>query len=168
MVATAGVLVIAAGEVQTQASADSVLGTIAIVVASFLYAGSLILLRRQAQLADPLEVALFTSLVIGLVLLAGAPWFSAWPDWPQTPAIGAAAFLGTISAMLMAWAYRRAEAQLLATVEYTAFVWAAVLGWLVFGERVSRFTLGGTVLIVAGCAAAVSRTGPAPLTEAAA
>ena len=65
LVAVLGVLVIAAGEIDAAASADSVAGTIAIVIASVLYAGSLILLRRQAQAADPLEVTLFTSLVIG-------------------------------------------------------------------------------------------------------
>lgn len=168
LVAAVGVLVIAAGEVRANASADTVLGTIAIVVASILYAGSLILLRRQAQVADPLEVALFTSLVIGAVLLAGAPWLSGWPDWVQTPAIGAAAMLGTVSSMLMAWAYGRAEAQVLAPVEYTAFVWAASMGWLVFGERVSMFTTIGAGLIVAGCLVAVRRAGPVAQTEAAA
>ncbi|HVF94961.1 MAG TPA: DMT family transporter [Sphingomonas sp.] len=168
LAAAAGVLVIAAGEVRAEASTETVLGTLAIVIASILYAGSLILLRRQAQVADPLEVALFTSLVIGVVLLIGAPWFSGWPAWPQTPAIGAAATLGTISSMLMAWAYGRAEAQLLAPVEYTAFVWAALLGWLVFGEIVSPFTVAGAALIVAGCLVAVRKAGPVPQTEAAA
>lgn len=168
VVAAAGVLVIAAGEVQADASTDTTLGTIAIVLASILYAGSLILLRRQAQLADPLEVTLFTSLVIGSVLLAGAPWLSGWPEWPQTPAIGAAATLGTVSSMLLAWAYGRAEAQVLAPVEYTAFVWAALMGWLVFGEVVSPFTLAGAALIVAGCLVAVRKVGPGPQTEAAA
>ena len=168
LAAAAGVLVIAAGEVRAEASTETVLGTVAIVIASILYAGSLILLRRQAQVADPLEVALFTSLVIGAVLLAGAPWFSGWPAWPQTPAIGAAATLGTISSMLMAWAYGRAEAQVLAPVEYTAFVWAALLGWLVFGEIVSSFTVAGAALIVAGCLVAVRKAGPVPQTEAAA
>ena len=166
LIAAAGVLVIAAGEVRAEASTDSVLGTVAIVLASLLYAASLILLRRQAQVAGPLEVSLFTSLVIGVVLLIGAPWFSGWPDWTQTPAIGFAAVLGTISSMLMAWAYARAEAQMLATVEYTAFVWAAILGWLVFGERVGPFTVAGALLIVAGCVVAVRKVAPGPQTEA--
>ena len=35
------------------------------------------------------------------------------------------------------------EASYLAVTEYSAFLWAAVLGWLVFRERVSPYTLGG-------------------------
>ena len=41
--------------------------------------------------------------------------------------------------------------------EYSAFLWAAALGWIVFSERVSGYTLGGAVLIVGGCLIAARR-----------
>lgn len=168
-VASLGVLAIAAGEVANQASTAHVLGSVAILIASLLYAVSLILLRRQAQVADSLEVALFTSAVLGGVLLLGAPWFSGLPNIAELPRIGAAAVLGSISAVLLAWAYARAEAQVLAPVEYTAFLWSGLLGYIVFGEHVSLYTVGGATLIIAGCVVAVRGTAtPAPHTEAAA
>jgi drug/metabolite transporter (DMT)-like permease len=146
-----------------------VLGSLAIVLASILYAGSLILLRRQAQVADPLEVALFTSIVLAALLLPGAPWFSAMPAVALWPGILGAAASGSLSAVLLAWAYRHAEAQVLAPVEYTAFVWSAILGYVVFGEHVTAWTVAGALLIIAGCLVAVrGRAGPAPQTEAAA
>lgn len=154
-VAALGVLVIAGGEARADASTQVVLGTVAIFVASILYAGSLVLLRRQAQAADPLEVTLFTSLFIGAAMLPAAPWAAGLPSGAQLPAILAAAVLGTVSALLIAWAYARAEAQVLAPVEYTAFAWAALFGWAAFGERVSGWTVGGALLIVSGCAVAV-------------
>ncbi len=166
LVASLGVFAIAAGQVQARASEDMVLGSVAILVASVLYAGSLILLRRQAQAADPLEVALFTSIVLGGLLLIGAPWFAGVPRIEQLPAIVASAALGSVSAVALAWAYARAEAQVLAPVEYTAFVWSALFGWLVFAERVSPWTIGGALLIIAGCLVAVRRPIPAPQTEA--
>lgn len=168
LVASLGVLAIAMGQVQARASEQAVLGSIAVVAASILYAGSLILLRRQAQVADPLEVALFTSIVLGLLLLAGAPWFGGMPSPRQLPEIVVAALLGSGSAIALAWAYARAEAQVLAPVEYTAFVWSALFGWLVFAEVVSPWTLGGALLIIAGCVVAVRRPIPAPQTEASA
>ena len=168
LVASLGVLAIAAGQVQERASEDTVLGSLAIVVASILYAGSLILLRRQAQAADPLEVALFTSIVLGGILLLGAPWFGGWPTTAQLPAIAGSAALGSVSAVALAWAYSHAEAQVLAPVEYTAFVWSAVFGWLVFAERVSPYTVAGALLIIAGCLVAVRGPPPGPATEAAA
>lgn len=166
LVASAGVLVIAAGEVQADASTDAVLGSLATVAASVLYAGSLILLRRQAQAANPVEVAMFASLVIGVLLLPAAPWLFQAPAPTQWPSVIAAAMLGTVSAVALAWAYARAEAQLLAPVEYTAFVWAALLGWAVFGEAVSPYTMAGAVLIVAGCIVAVRRRTAAVQSEA--
>ncbi|MBY0520079.1 MAG: DMT family transporter [Sphingomonas sp.] len=169
IVASLGVLAIAAGEVQGNASTAHVLGSVAIFAASIFYAYSLILLRQQAQIADPLEIALFTSIVLGGLLLIGSPWFSGLPDTRQLPTIGLAAVLGSVSAMALAWAYGRAEAQVLAPVEYTAFVWAAILGYLFFAERVSLFTVAGAALIVAGCIIAVrGPAAPAPQTEAAA
>lgn len=166
LIASLGVLAIAAGQVQARASEAMVMGSIAILIASILYAGSLILLRRQAQAADPLEVALFTSIVLGGLLLIGAPWFAGIPTVGQLPAIAAAAVLGSMSAVALAWAYARAEAQVLAPVEYTAFVWSALFGWLVFAERVSPWTVAGALLIIAGCLVAVRRPIPAPQTEA--
>jgi len=169
VIASLGVLAIAAGQWQAQAPTETVLGSLAIVVASILYAGSLILLRRQAQIADPLEVALFTSIVLAGLLLIGAPWFSAVPGLALAPAIGGAAILGSISAVLLAWAYRHAEAQVLAPVEYTAFVWSAILGYLVFGEHVTAWTVAGALLIIGGCLYAIrGPAAPAPQTEAAA
>nr|WP_317894221.1 DMT family transporter [uncultured Sphingomonas sp.] len=166
VVAALGVLAIAMGQAQAGASADVVMGALAIVVASVLYAYSLILLRQQAQLADPLEVTLFTSLVIGVLLAIGAPWLATWPASDQLVPIVGSAILGSISALLLAWSYGRAEAQVLAPVEYTAFVWAALLGYLVFDERVSPFTVAGALLIVGGCLIAVRGAGPVPQSEA--
>ncbi|WP_230483323.1 DMT family transporter [Sphingomonas sp. Leaf21] len=166
LIAGAGVLVIAGGEVRAQASTEVVLGSLAILAASILYAVSLVLLRRQAQVAGPTEVALFTMLVIAVLMTPAAPFVSHWPAMGQWPAILAAALLGSLSALLLAWAYARAEAQILAPVEYTAFVWAACLGYAVFGERVSPFTLAGAALIIGGCVVAVRRPGPGPQSEA--
>jgi drug/metabolite transporter (DMT)-like permease len=164
-IACLGVLAIAAGEVEAHASHAAVMGTIACVVASILYAGSLVLLRQQAQAADPLEVALFTTLVIAVAMLPAAPWAAGWPTHAQLLPVTGAALLGTISTMLIAWAYARAEAQVVAVTEYTAFVWSALFGWLVFGEAVAGWTVAGAGLIIAGCLFAVRGR---PATEAAA
>ena len=161
LLAGLGVLVIAWGEVERDASTDSVLGALAVFVASIFYAVSLIYLRRQAQAADTIEVTLFTGLVMGVMLLPTAPW-SGMPTGGQAPLVLAAAVLGTVSSVMFAWAYSHAEAQVLAPVEYTAFAWAALFGWMAFDERVSAYTLAGTALIVLGCFAAVRRVRTPP------
>jgi S-adenosylmethionine uptake transporter len=61
--------------------------------------------------------------------------------------------------MLLNWGYARAEAQALVPLEYTGFGWAALAGWLRFGEPVTATTLAGTALIVLGCWIATRRPG---------
>jgi len=67
------------------------------------------------------------------------------------PFILLAAALAFTSLALLAWAYARSEAQRLIPVEYSAFLWAALIGWLVFDEELSAGTVAGALLIVAGC-----------------
>ncbi|MGZ8336434.1 MAG: EamA/RhaT family transporter, partial [Allosphingosinicella sp.] len=58
---------------------------------------------------------------------------------------------------LLAWAAARAEAPVLAPVEDTAFLWASLLGLIVFTEPVRPLTLVGAAMIVAACLAAARR-----------
>ena len=59
---------------------------------------------------------------------------------------------------------------MLLPVEYTAFIWASLMGWWMFGEKLTLVTVAGTVLIVAGCVLAARKKGghgAAPEAEAA-
>ncbi len=165
-IAFAGVLVILAGRAGEHAGARAMAGAIAILLAAIFYAANLVIARRQSLAAGPIEVAFFFNLVAMVFYGSAAPWFAVAPGVAHWPAIIASAISSTISIMLLAWAYRRAEAQYLVSVEYTAFIWAALLGWLVFGERVTAPTLAGAALIVVGClwAARGKTAGPLPET----
>jgi S-adenosylmethionine uptake transporter len=150
VLAFAGVLVIVAGQPRASGGSDWH-GQAAILLAALFYAVNIVVGRRQSQLASPLEVALFFNIVAGALALAAAPWLAIVPDPVHYPALLLATLAANISIMLIAWAYARAETQYLLPVEYTAFLWAAMFGWLVFGERVTAATLGGAVLIVSAC-----------------
>lgn len=146
-----GVFVIAAGQFNDGREGASGWGLVAVLASAVLYAWNLILQRQQAQLARPTEVALFQHLCVGLILSGAAPWLAVWPEAAAMRDIAAGALLATTSLMLLSWGYARAEAQALVPLEYTGFIWAVLFGWLWFGEAVTAVTIGGTVLIVAGC-----------------
>ena len=100
------------------------------------------------------------------MLALPAPFLAVVPSPLHLPEIIGSAALALVALGLLAWAYARAEAQVLLTVEYTAFIWAAALGWVLFGETLSGATLLGTALIVAGCILAnYRRRGPPPHVE---
>jgi len=168
LLAFAGVLVILAGQARAEMGPDAFRGAVAILIAAIFYAASLIIGRRQSQIADPIEIGLFFNIVaLGLYLLA-APWWAVAPEVQHVPRLIVCAIFSLASIMLLAWAYARAEAQYLLPVEYSAFIWAALLGWWVFGEQVSLLTVAGALMIVAGCLwAARRRPVSSPATEAA-
>ncbi|PEQ14177.1 EamA family transporter [Novosphingobium sp. PC22D] len=147
-----GVAIIAAGRIGRGAwNEDAALGTASILCSAVFYALNLVIQRRQAQVAGPLEIAFFQNLLVGLIILPAAPWLFAWPDPAALRTILLGAVLATVALLLLSWGYARAEAQVLLPIEYTGFLWAALFGWLAFDEKVAPGTLAGAVLIVAGC-----------------
>jgi S-adenosylmethionine uptake transporter len=151
LAAFAGVVLIFIGQAQANVGPKALLGSVAILGSALIYAFNIIVMRRQAQHAGPVEIAFFQNLVIGAVLLIAAPVMR--PPLPSGhwPELVLAAALAIGSLMLLGWGYARAGAAYLSTTEYTAFLWAMLFGWLRFGEHVSAFTLVGAALIVAGC-----------------
>ena len=153
LIAFAGVLLIFVGQAQADLGREAMLGSFAILASAVCYAVNIILMRRQALVAGPIEIAFFQNIIVAVLLLAAWPVMGGadFPPTDQVPFVLLAAFLSTASLLLLSWAYARAEASYLAATEYTSFLWAMLFGWLVFGETVSLYTLAGAALIVAGC-----------------
>jgi S-adenosylmethionine uptake transporter len=151
----AGALVIVGGRLGGDYSDDIFKGVVAILLSAVLYAYNLILQRQQAQIAGPVEITFFQNATMVAIYIVFAPFLAETPTVDQLPGLAGAAILGMTSLLLLSWAYARAEAKILIPVEYTAFIWACVLGWLVFAEEVTAATLGGTALIVVGCLVAM-------------
>lgn len=148
----AGVAVICAARLGDHGyDRDAALGIGAVLFSAALYAWNLVLQRQQAQIADPVEIALFQAVFTGLALFPFAPFLGQFLPGAQVAPVIAAAILAMLSLMVIAWAYARAETQTLLPIEYTAFIWAALTGWIMFGEAVTPATVAGTALIVVGC-----------------
>ena len=162
--AFAGVLIIVAGQATTEMGEGVLVGTFAILGSAVCYAVNIVMMRRQSLAAGPLEIGFFQNATIAFLMVVSLP-FLGGVDWPgdQWAAIVAAAVMSLGGVLLFAFAYARGEASYLAVTEYSGFLWAAALGWLVFSERVSPYTLAGAALIVGGCVFAareVPRTEP--------
>jgi S-adenosylmethionine uptake transporter len=161
--AFAGVLIIMFGQASAQLGPQVLLGSAAIIGSALCYAGNIVMMRRQALAARPLEINFFQALTVMVLWAAALPvvGMPASAGW-QWAWIAVAAILSTSGTLLYGWAYARGEASYLSVTEYSAFLWASALGWLVFSERVSLYTLAGAVLIVAGCLVAARRRIAAP------
>jgi S-adenosylmethionine uptake transporter len=157
--------VILAGQARAELGPEALKGSAAILVSASLYAGNIILMRAQARVAGPVEVAFFMSAIMSACFLVAAPALATFLPAREWPAILGAALLAFASLILLAWAYARAEAQHLAPTEYSGFVWAAFYGWIVFSEAVRPFTLAGAAMIVIACLIAARTRLPAEHAE---
>ena len=134
-------------------------GILAILCSAVLYAYNLILQRQQALVAAPIEIGFFQNLTVILVFGALAPILAVVPPPAIAPQLLIASILGLFSMLMMSWAYAWAPASTLLPVEYTAFAWAALFGWVFFSEAITSTTVLGTAMIVTGCLVAAWQTG---------
>jgi drug/metabolite transporter (DMT)-like permease len=122
-------------------------GMIAILAAA-LFNASYQITTRQLRHDDPLTSLLFTVAFGALVTSLMLPWFWQWPDlkgWLMLMASGA---LGTLGHLFIIRAFRAAPASVVAPFSYSTLIWAALLGWLVFGDWPRPFTWIGATLII--------------------
>lgn len=152
LLAFSGVALILLGQAQADLGTDALLGSAAILFSALCYAVNIVLMRAQAMAARPPEITFFQNLTIASMMLLSLPLVGsvAMPNghWPGLIAVS---LMSTTGILLFAFAYARGEASYLSVSEYSAFVWAAALGWFVFSEPVSPMTLAGAALIVSGC-----------------
>jgi S-adenosylmethionine uptake transporter len=152
VIAFAGVIVIVLGQANAKSAPGVLLGIGAILASALCYAVNIVLMRHQALAARPLEINFFQSITVA-VIWGAAVLALGLPSWPSGhwSWIIVAALMSTAGGLLFSWAYARAEASYLSVTEYSAFLWASALGWLMFRERVSLYTIAGALLIVGGC-----------------
>ena len=152
-----GVAVILVARARGDYGPEALPGAVAVLGSAVLYAVNIVLMRKQALVASPIEVATFQNATTLAFLALAAPFLASLSGLGQLPGLTLSAALAICSLLLLSWAYARAEAQSLIAVEYTAFGWAALFGWLIFDESITWPVLAGTLLIVIGCIAAARR-----------
>ncbi len=127
-------------------------GTAAILISAVLYALNIVLLRLRSREEDSLTLVTFMNVFPALFLLPFMLFFTAWTpqawSWPMMILV---AFLGIGIWWLMTLAYGRADAQTLAPFEYTGLIWAALLGYVLFGEVPGWRVYAGAAIIIAAC-----------------
>ena len=123
-------MLIFVGQGRADLGEDALWGSIAILGSAICYAVNIVVMRRQAQNARPLEIAFFQFLVGGAgfwlaTLIVGVP---AYPHG-QEGGLLLATLLAIAGMLLLAWAYARAGAAYLSATEYSGFLYAAS-AWL--------------------------------------
>jgi S-adenosylmethionine uptake transporter len=147
-----GVGVIAWNSIEgQQAVSGDLIGIAAAFGSAVTYATNNLMLRSQAQRDSAISIVLIQHVVPSAIALPIA--VAAWqappvPVWFVFPLL---AMLGVSGHFLLTWAYRRALAGVLASVDYLALPYAALIGFVFFHEVPSGAVWGGAGLIVGAC-----------------
>lgn len=104
------------------------------LAAALLYSLSIVLLRQLAQRDEALTAAALGNVFPFLYLLGPALWLGQAPLAADLPVLALLGLVGFALWFLLTRAYARAAAQSLAISEYSALIWSAAIGFLVFRE----------------------------------
>ena len=124
------------------------LGPMFLLLSAFFGALSIVQIKLIRSTDDSATTVLFFTFVG--VLVTGLTLVFSW----RTPSVGALfvmALLGTFATagqILMTVAFRQADAGRLAPYNYTSIVWAALFGYVIWGETIHALSLVGIALIV--------------------
>jgi drug/metabolite transporter (DMT)-like permease len=125
-------------------------GALAAIGSAVTYAFSLVLLRQRAQRDALVTIVLFQNIVPGVIVATPALMNWTMPGSMDLLILVILGAMGVGGHYLLGMAFRRAEASKLAVAEYSALIFATLLGLLFFNEIPGLATFAGTLLIVAG------------------
>jgi drug/metabolite transporter (DMT)-like permease len=134
---------------QHAVAAASTLGLAFAITAAFCNAGSVIQTRRLTETETTSSIVFYFSLICALAGLATWPlgWLS--PSWPELAALVTIGLFGGVAHILLTESYRLAPASLVAPFDYTAMLWAFVLGYVFFHEVPTVHVFIGAAIIAA-------------------
>ena len=112
-----------------------------------------VMTQRGGRIALQFWIGVFAAVTLGLVLALGQPLALpalalTWPGPDELVLILGVGALAAVSHQMIAHALARAEAAVLAPLQYLEIISAVLFGWLVFGDFPDLLTWLGTGIIV--------------------
>jgi drug/metabolite transporter (DMT)-like permease len=148
----AAVLVGLAGVVIMIQPGSGVFGVSALVVllSALLYALAMILLRALGATESTLRTVFYFTLFCTVVSAASLPFTGQLPrSWGDAGLLVGIGLLGGVAQLFLTEAYRSAPVSIVAPFDYSAMLWAVLLGMAVFGDRPGWPVLSGAAVVIA-------------------
>ncbi len=147
----AGVLLASMGGEAVELDRMRMLGIAGALGSAVTYALSITLLRGRAGKDGPAVIGVLASVIPGAIVAIPAIVTGEIPPASDIPAFIALGGLAAAGMWFFSLAYAKAEAQMLAPLEYTALIWAALVGYVFFAEVPRPQVWVGAVVIIGAC-----------------
>ncbi|MFV0491856.1 MAG: DMT family transporter [Pseudorhodobacter sp.] len=128
---------------------DLTLGHAAALLSAGCSSLSSVIVRRIGKEERSVVLLLYPMLANFILLGAALPLVYEPMPIEHLGMIAVIAVCGFIGLLLVIGAYRAAEAAIVAPMQYSQMIWAAIYGYLIFGESLDRMTLIGAGVIIA-------------------
>ena len=138
-------------------------GIILLLVAALFASGAAGLGRHPARTESPDTITMYYAITV--TLLAGGPAAIVWrtPTWDEAVWILVLGFLGTLGQRAMSRAFAATDVSVVLPVDFTRLLFAAAIGFALFGERPEIWTwIGGTVIFASTILLARGEAGADP------
>ena len=134
-----------------------------LVVPPLLWAGNAVVGRLVSGMVPPITLNLMRWALALLILLPMAPGLlrrgsSLWPAWKRFAVLGLLGLLGVGCYNALQYLALKTSTPLNVTLVASSIpVWMLIVGGLFFGQRITRWQVGGAVLSIAGVLVVLSR-----------
>src|SRR4051812_40226999 len=131
----------------TAAGSATTFGALFAIASAFTNAASVVQTRRLTDTETTSSIVLYFSLFCALGGLLTLPFGWIVPNVPQMGALIGLGVFGGLSHILLTESYRYAPASLVAPLDYTALLWAFIIGYWFFGELPTTTVYVGSAIV---------------------
>lgn len=123
------------------------LGPILVVSSAVLWAVSMIDIKILSRTDSSLTIATYMLVFVTPITFIAALFVWQTPSWENLGWMFLLGGLGSVGHLLFAESFKQADTTVLMPLDFTKMIWAAVLGFLFFGQVPDMWTwIGGTVI----------------------
>ena len=120
------------------------------VLASVVFYALLMITTRAFKSTESgASLILYPQLGMTLTGIVAAPFFWVKPGLEDLGLFALAGLFGSVGIMCITQAFRLAPPALVSSFEYTALIWATLLGFMIWGDLPDTITLVGASIVVA-------------------
>jgi drug/metabolite transporter (DMT)-like permease len=112
------------------------------------YALLMITTRAFKETETTAALMLYPQLGMTLTGIILAPFFWVTPSLADLALFALAGVFGSVGVMCVTHAFRLGPAAVISPFEYSALIWATLLGYFMWGELPDRFTLAGAAVVI--------------------
>ena len=132
-------------------SAELGLGHLSALVAAFGISLASIIVRKIGREERSVVLLLYPMIANFTVMAFALPFVYQPMPIEDLGMIGVISLFGFVAGLLLIVAYKNAEATIVAPMQYSQIIWAAIFGYWIFGESIEPTTiLGAAIVILSG------------------